>query len=299
MAKLKTIVIFEAGPGTVRPLQDVLREVLPGEFNAADAEAILIPAAQWNAVGSITPAYLADAKIQGELVARQLAYMQARHWQIKKESVAHAYQDAIYSEKLESLYFVYSFGGTAVLEAERKAEKLYVEPVPAHKFRRPGWVMVGLGAFVVAIPVVSSFLFPRVFGSAWAFVDLLAILAGSAIIWRGGILRFRQAPITHKEKCDGCGRVNRFTKVVKLNCHRCGEEIAYQLRGEDDIELLARIQAVKCPHCNAENNLRFRRLVYTCARCGVRHTLGTATMEWLERLARNKKDPHSIDRHSP
>lgn len=289
MAKIKTIVIFEAGPGASRPLQDVLREVLPEEFNAADAEAILIPAEQWNAVGAMTPELLADARIQGELVTRQLAYMQARHWMVNKEAAAHAYQDAVYSAALQSLYFMYSFGGTGVLEAERKAEKLFVEPVPAHKFRRPAWIVIGLGLLVAFLPILLSFLFPTVLNSAWFIVDLLAVGGALAIIWRGGVARLRYAPITHKEQCAGCGRVNRFTRVVKFNCHRCGEEIAYQLRGEDDLELLARVQAVKCPHCKAANNLRFRRLVYTCARCGVRHTLGTATLDWLEKLAGHKR----------
>ncbi|MEE4195059.1 MAG: hypothetical protein V2J07_07665 [Anaerolineae bacterium] len=289
MAKLKTIVIFEAGPGASRPLQDVLREVLPGEFDLEEAETILIPAEQWNAVSAIKSEHLADANLQRELVARQLAYMEARHWQVHKESAANAYQDAVYSAPLESLYFIYSFGGTAVLETERKAETLYVEPVPSYKFRRPGWIMITIGTIVAILPIALSFLFPNVFGAVWVFVDLLAILGGFAIIWRGGITRLRKAPITYKEKCAGCGRMNRFTNVVKLNCHRCGEEIAYQLRGKDDLELTARVQAVKCPHCNAVNNLRFRRLAYTCTRCEVRHTLGTATLAWLRRLARRRK----------
>ena len=289
MAKIKTIVIFEAGPGVSRPLQDVIREVLPHELNLDDSEVVLIPAEQWNAVGIITPDHLVDTMVQSELVARQLAYIEARHWQIKKDVAANSYQDAIYSTALQSLYFIYSFGGTLTLEAERKAEKLYVELVPAHKFRRPGWGIIALGAFIMVLPVVFSFIFPQTLGAGWALLDFLAIAGGLAIIWRGGVLRLRAAPVTHVEKCDGCQRVNRFTNVVKLNCHRCGEEVAYQLHAENDLELIARIQAVKCPHCQAVNNLRFRRLTYTCARCGVRHTLGRVSLEWIDRIAGRRK----------
>jgi hypothetical protein len=288
MAKIKTIVIFEAGPGASRPLQDVLREVLPGEFNQEDAEAILISAEQWNAVGAISADHLEDPKVQSELVARQLAYMESRRWQVKQESAVHAYQDAFYITALQSLYFVYSFGGTAVLEAERKAEKLFVEPVPAYKFRRPGWIMVAIGVFIAALPITLSFIFPDVLGAGWALLDFLALAGAFAIIWRGGISRFRKAPVVHTEKCAGCAHVNRFTNVVKLNCHRCGEDIAYQLRGKDELELIARVQAVKCPHCNAVNTLRFRRLAYTCDRCEIRHTIGTATLGRLEKLAGKK-----------
>lgn len=288
MAKIKTIVIFEAGPGASRPLQDVLREVLPGEFNQPEAETILIPAAQWGALGAVTQDTLADANLQSELVARQLAYMEARRWQVNREAALHAYQDAVYSAALESLYFVYTFGGTLVLEMERKAEKWYVEPVPSHKFRRPGWVLILIGLAVALIPIVLSFLFPGLLNGAWVLLDLLALAGAFTIIWRGGVLRLRKVTVTHREKCPGCGHVNRFTNVVKLNCYRCGEEIAYQLHGEDDLEFTARVQAVKCPHCNAVNDLRFRRLTYTCERCTVRHTLGTAVLNWLEKLAGRK-----------
>jgi hypothetical protein len=286
MAKTKTIVIFEAGPGTQRPLQEVLQEALPRQLNLEETEALLIPAEQWGGQEAVTPALVSDNDFQQMLVARQLSYMEARHWHLKDGEPARAYQDAVYSLALQSMYYVYTFGGTYVAEAERKADTLRLSLVPARKFRRPAWMVVLLGVLIMAIPLSLSLIFPNFLGAGWAILDLVAIVIGSAVIWRGGVRRLRLTPVTHKERCPGCGARNRFTNVVTLHCRRCGEELAYQFHGKDEYERALRVKAVKCPHCNALNDLRFQRLTYTCRRCEIRHTLGSATMDWLERLAK-------------
>ena len=268
MPKEKMIVIFIAGSTLSEVHQPALIENVQTQLQLPSARVRLIQPDKWQGGGQVSDAQLNDEQTRSTLLGKQKAYMNSRRWPFSNNAIADAFRDMGSNATLNTLYFMYAFDKQKLLYAEAKADTLYVEWVPARKYRRPALWLLLLALLIFLLPWTLSFLFPDWLGAGWAILDLVALWGAGTLAWRGSIRRLRAYPV-HTDICGGCGHHNRVTSVVTFNCEKCGKDLAYELV-KDPEERALRLQQVKCPYCNTSNDLRFRRVRFTCQRCKVK-----------------------------
>ncbi|MCD4752534.1 MAG: hypothetical protein K8R40_05645 [Anaerolineaceae bacterium] len=274
MPKEKMIVIFIAGSSLAEVHQSTLIENVRAQLQLPAASVRLLQPGEWQGGGQFNDAQLNDKQARSELLGRQKAYMNSHRWPFSNDAIADAFREMGGNTTLDTLYFAYAFDQQKLLDAEGKADTLYVEWVPAKKYRRPAiWILL-LAFLIFLLPVTLSFLFPDWLGAGWAILDLVALWGAGTLAWRGSIRRLRKYPVLTIETCGGCGHHNRVTSVVTFNCGKCGKDLAYELV-KDQEERALRIQQVKCPYCSTSNDLRFRRVRYACQRCKVKQVSKT------------------------
>jgi len=268
MPKEKMIVIFIAGSTLSEVHQPALIENVQTQLQLPSARVRLIQPDKWQGGGQVSDAQLNDEQTRSTLLGKQKAYINSRRWPFSNNAIADAFRDMGSNATLNTLYFMYAFDKQKLLYAEAKADTLYVEWVPARKYRRPALWLLLLALLIFLLPLTLSFLFPDWLGAGWAILDLVALWGAGTLAWRGSIRRLRAYPV-HTDICDGCGHHNRVTSVVTFNCEKCGKDLAYELV-KDPEERALRLQQVKCPYCNTSNDLRLRRVRFTCQRCKVK-----------------------------
>jgi len=274
MPKEKMIVIFIAGNSLAETHQSTLIENVQTQLQLPATRVRFIQPDDWQGNGQFSDAQLNSEHTRSKLLSKQKAFMNSRRWPFSNNAIADAFRDMGSNTTLNALYFVYAFDKHKILEAEAKADTLYVEWVPARKYRRPAiWIFL-LALLLFLLPLTLSFLFPDWLGAGWAILDLVALWGAGTLAWRGSIRRLRKYPVLNIETCGGCEHHNRITSVITFNCEKCGKDLAYELV-KDEEERALRLQQVKCPYCNTSNDLRFRRTRYTCQHCKVKQASRT------------------------
>ena len=274
MPKEKMIVIFIAGRVLAKVHQTTLIENVQSQLQLPSTGVRLIQPDEWYGASQFSDEQLNDEQIRAEQLGKQKAYMKSRRWPFSNDAIADAFRDMGSNTALNTQYFVYAFDKHKLLGAEAKADTLYVEWVPAKKYRRPAiWILL-LAFLIFLLPLTLSFLFPDWLGAGWAILDLVALWGAGTLAWRGSLRRLRTYPVHTVDTCGGCGHHNRVTSVITFNCEKCGKDLSYELV-KDPEERALRLQQVKCPYCNTSNDLRFRRVRYTCQRCKVKQASKT------------------------
>lgn len=269
MNSKKIIVLFEAGRGLAQEDLAALQDAARAQLNLPDAETRFIPAIEWDAVGVFSENDLENPARKAELLQKQRDYLTSRRWELTPQALAGGFRDLMVNPALGSLFFLYAFDRMKIIDAEARAERLYTAWVPAKKYRRPALVLGIIALLLAGVPITFSLIYPDFLGAGWAILDLAALAGAGVLAWRGVVRRLRRYPVHHREHCGGCGHSNAHTSVVTFNCEKCGKDLAYELAA-DPAARGQRIQQVKCPYCDGVNDLRFRRVVFTCTRCQVR-----------------------------